>query len=213
MKLTKNAIDILKNFSGINPGITYDGGDKLKTCLVNRSMIASAKLDQKIGAEFSIYEINQFLSLLSLINDPDVEFKDDRAIISGTDRKFTYNYCSREVLVSPPDSFSFEDGDVNFDLAHSQLNDIIKSASALGVEDILFIGDGSKVLVTAKDAENSSSNTFELSLNQKTKEFKARTNLQNLKLLPYDYNVNVSENILHFRNEDADVDYWIAQVA
>ena len=74
MKLSDNALAILKNFAGINNSILVKQGNKLRTISVAKNILAEAEIKEDFPRDFAIYDLNQFLNGLSLHQDPDLDF-------------------------------------------------------------------------------------------------------------------------------------------
>ena len=47
MKLSKGTLDILKNFSNINPSITFKEGQELSTLSIQRNILSRAVVEEK----------------------------------------------------------------------------------------------------------------------------------------------------------------------
>jgi len=77
MKLSDNALAILKNFAGINNSILVKQGNKLRTISVAKNILAEAEIKEEFPRDFAIYDLNQFLNGLSLHQDPDLDFQED----------------------------------------------------------------------------------------------------------------------------------------
>jgi len=77
MKLSDNALAILKNFAGINNSILVKQGNKLRTISVAKNILAEAEIKEEFPRDFAIYDLNQFLNGLSLHHDPDLDFNQD----------------------------------------------------------------------------------------------------------------------------------------
>ena len=75
MKLSDNALAILKNFAGINNSILVKEGNKLRTISVAKNILAEAEIKEEFPRDFAIYDLNQFLNGLSLHQDPDLDFQ------------------------------------------------------------------------------------------------------------------------------------------
>ena len=73
MKLSDNALAILKNFAGINNSILVKQGNKLRTISVAKNILAEAEIKEDFPRDFAIYDLNQFLNGLSLHQDPDLD--------------------------------------------------------------------------------------------------------------------------------------------
>ena len=65
MKLSDNALAILKNFAGINNSILVKEGNKLRTISVAKNILAEAEIKEEFPRDFAIYDLNQFLNGLS----------------------------------------------------------------------------------------------------------------------------------------------------
>ena len=51
MKLSKRTLDILKNFSVINPSLYVENGNKLYTISNSMTVIAEAKIEETFGSK------------------------------------------------------------------------------------------------------------------------------------------------------------------
>ena len=77
MKLSKETIAILKNFATIQPNLMFKAGSELKTIAEAKNIVAKAAITEQIPQDFGIYDVNDFLSSLSLFNDPTFAFNAD----------------------------------------------------------------------------------------------------------------------------------------
>ena len=57
MKLSKGTLDILKNFSNINPSITFKEGQELSTLSIQRNILSRAVVEEKFQKAFAIYDL------------------------------------------------------------------------------------------------------------------------------------------------------------
>lgn len=76
MKLSKNTINILRNFSGINTNLLLKPGNQLMTVAANKTAFASAEVEETFDTEFGIYDLSEFLGVLSVFSEPDLEFSE-----------------------------------------------------------------------------------------------------------------------------------------
>ncbi len=85
MKLSENTLEVLKNFASINQSILFTEGKELDTVSVQKNVLASATVTETFkssnGEDFAIYDLNEFLSTVSLFDDPDVNFGEQFATI------------------------------------------------------------------------------------------------------------------------------------
>ena len=72
MKLSNKTIDVLKNFSGINQNILIKEGTKLRTMSTMKNILGEADITESFPKGFGIYDLNEFLGVLTLANDPEI---------------------------------------------------------------------------------------------------------------------------------------------
>ena len=68
MKLSKETVDVLKNFASINSGIEFKTGNKISTISSSKTVLAKATLKDDFPHDFCVYDLNQFLSVYFLNN-------------------------------------------------------------------------------------------------------------------------------------------------
>ena len=84
MKLSSDTINLLKNFASINQGIYFKQGKTIKTISTNKNILAEANIAEEFTTEFGVYDLNNFLSVISLHkDDPTLNFEDKNILISG----------------------------------------------------------------------------------------------------------------------------------
>ena len=103
MKLNQNTQNILKNFSEINTNILIKPGKELNTISTMRNIFAKASIDESFDTEFGIYDLNEFLAVVSSTNKPELSLQDKFMTISaeGSKSKVKYFYSDPSVIVSP----------------------------------------------------------------------------------------------------------------
>ena len=74
MKLSEDTIAILKNFATINSNLVFKPGQKLKTIAESKTIMAQADIIEDFPQEVGLYDLNEFLSVLSMIPEPDIQF-------------------------------------------------------------------------------------------------------------------------------------------
>ena len=74
MELSDRTQSMLKNFGSINPNLVVNEGNKLKTISVARNVFADVTVDESFRTKFGIYDLNEFLSVLNLVEKPNFRF-------------------------------------------------------------------------------------------------------------------------------------------
>ena len=218
MKLSTATISVLRNFSTINQNLVVKAGSNISTMSAMKNIVAKAKVTEKFPTDFAIYDLNEFLSGLSLFGKPDLEFNDDFVIIKeeGTSQSLKYWFSDPSVVTTPSKEISMPSTELTFPLSSDTLNEITKAAAVIGAPD-MALADG-KLRVT--DKKNSTANAYETSLyifdeNKETHtddvKYAFWFKVENLTLMPGAYDVEVSsKKISHFTSTKLGVQYWIA---
>jgi hypothetical protein len=210
MKLSKETVALIKNFAGINSNLLLKQGNKLATISAQKNVMADATTTETFP-DFAIYDLNEFLGAMSLFEDPDLDFQDKYVSISQGNMKIKFFAADASVLVAPQKAITFPEAEINFNLSASMLNMIHKTASVLRAADVSIVGDGTKVTAIVGDKKNASGNSFSEPVGESDKTFKVNLKVENLKMLPGDYQVSISsKKISRFKAPNTDLVYYVA---
>ena len=215
MKLSDNTLSILKNFGTINQGIYFKKGKTLKTVSSHKNILVQANINEEVPADFGVYDLNNFLSVISLSSEPTFEFEDKNVVIVGNKgrSKTKYRFCDPTMIVTPPEKeLAMPDPEITIDLSSQDFGDIMRTAAVLSSPQVAVESDGKKVNLVTLDTANDSAHTNTLELGDGDgKVYKMIFKTENLsKVLPGSYTVNISsKGISHFKNKDVDLQYWI----
>lgn len=198
MKFSKATVAVLKNFAAINSNILFETGKVVKTISPQRNILASTTVTEEFPSDFGIYDLNQFLGVLSLFEDPDVAFGDKVATIKEGRTNIKFFAADRSVLMLPPSekAVKFPSTDVTFDMTVSMLQSAIKTAGVLSSPDISIIGENGKLQLVVGDLKNTSANSYNVDIGDTELTFKANLKVDNLKMFPQDYTVEISSKKL-----------------
>jgi hypothetical protein len=219
MKLSNDTLNILKNFASINTGIVFHQGKTIKTISGNKNILAEATITEEIPVEFGVYDLNNFLTVLSLHKEePVIDFGDKMAVISGLSgrSKLNYRFCDPTMVVAPPAKpIAMPDAEIAFELTDSDLEWVIRTSSVLSSPNIAVVSDGSKISLQCFDATNDAASTNTLDVTDGNGDrFKMIFKTEALKMIPGSYDVRVSsKGVSHFRNKAKDLQYWITTEA
>jgi hypothetical protein len=214
MKLSNETLSVLKNFAGINSGLEFKTGNKIATISSTKTVLAKATLPDNFPQDFCIYDLNQFLSVLSLSKDTELDFESQNVIFKAGRSKTKYRMTAKNMIVSPPDKeLKLPSVDGSFKLSEEDLVQALKNASVLQSPNVVFESDGNKVTVTVFNAKDDSAHTNTIEIGQSTdgKTFKAVFLTENFKMITTSYNVEISQaGLAHFKNDAGDLEYYIA---
>lgn len=210
MKLSKETHNLLKNFAGINSNLLLKSGSKISTISAQKNVMASGSITESIPSEFGIYDLNEFLGALSLFEDPELEFKDKFVTIKEGGNSIKYFAADASVLTVPQKEITFPEPEISFVLTASTLALVQKTASVLRAPDLSIVGDGSKIIAVVGDKKNATANSYEVDLGSTDKSFKVNLKVENLKMLPGEYNVAISSKRISRFQGTGDLVYFVA---
>lgn len=210
MKIDTDTVNVLKNFAKINPSIVVQEGNVLKTISPNKTIMAKANVTTSFDKKFAIYNLDRFISIVSTFTDPDFKFGEKSVDISDNNRNQHYIYADENTVTKAPDrEISLPSVDVRFHLTNDNLKDVEKAAGILGLPEIVVAGDGNKLYLQAADSKNPTGDVFSILIGETDKTFKAIFKVENIKIIPCDYDVSISsKGISHFVHKD--IEYFIA---
>lgn len=210
MKLSQRTIQVLRNFSTINPSIQFEAGNVLKTISPNKTVMAKATLEDNIPSTFAIYDLSRFLGVVSLFDSPEFKLAERMVNIQSPGRKVSYTFADPSTIILPPNKeINIGITDVEFELRQENFAEIMKALGVMSFPDLVVAGENGKVILRATDTKNPSADTYDIEVGETDLTFSAVFKTENLKILPNSYQVEItSRGISHFKS--ADVEYWIS---
>ena len=216
MELSENTLNILRNFSSINQNILIKTGNNIKTISEARNVVATADVTESFEKDFGIYDLNEFIGVMGLVDTPSLKFEDDFVIVSDSSgrSKVKYFYAAEETLTSPAKDVNMPDGDVKFTLDNDTLNKLKKAASTLGHNEVSIKANDGILSLSIVENQNATSNAFSIDIDGEFKQdavFNFIISISNLKILPGDYDVEISSKLItQFKHKEMPLKYWIA---
>ena len=213
MKLSEQTIEVLQNFSTINQSLLFKSGDVLRTVSPQKTVLAEVTVPDNFESEFGIYDLGQFLSAMTLIDDAELNLGDNSMNINnGNGMSITYRYADPSMIVTPPEKgIALPDIDAEFSLSDTILKNVLQAARVLGLPDIIVEGDGTNISISAGDSKNSSMNNYSQNIVKSDSKFRHVFKVDNMKMMMLQYNVEIStKGISKFYTEDGNATYYIA---
>lgn len=210
--LNDRTLNILKNFASINPSLMFEKGDSISTISQGKKIYAKARLDDSIKQDFAIYELPRLFGSLQLVPDYSIEIQDNSLLIEGEDRSVRYGFADPEAILTPPKTgIKLDKVDVSFVLTNDMLKAAMKAAAVLGMPEIAIVGDDGELFVETCNAAKPSQDVYRQKVEDfesSGKNFRLIFKVDNLKVLPDDYRVNISfKRVAQFIGSD--VEYFI----
>jgi gp45 sliding clamp, C terminal len=213
MKLSDNTLAVLKNFASINSGVVLKPGKAQRTISPEKSILVEATIEDDIPSEMGIYDLNQFLGIITTLRNPEVTFAKDQIVLTDGELSVTYRGCSANLIITPPEKeLVLKDITTKFSLANATSQKLIKVASMINLPNLSVVGKNAELLLKIHERANDTSNDGIMKIGDYAgKDFIATFKTENLKLLPDDYNVEVQAGAFaKFVNQNNTLTYFIA---
>ena len=209
MKLSEQTVSLLKNFASINQNLQFKAGNKLSTISAQKNILVNAEIPESFPSDFAVYDLNKFLGVLSLFQDPILEIGEKRMNVGG---KVNYVFADPSMILVPPDKeLAFPEPEVSFTLTNADFTQVIKAASLLGLPHICVVGNGTEITLEATDVNNSASDDYKTEVGTTNETFNLVFKIENLKLYTGDYHVELtSQGISKFSHTSKNLQYFIA---
>ena len=215
MKISTQTLQVLKNYASINPNLLVKPGSVLSTISTNKNIFAKASVTESFPASFAVYDMQQFLGVVSIFEDPDFTFNEHSVTIASGNKSIEYVYTQPEMVVAPSDSvaqkIAVTNPEITFNLPAQTLNEVIKATSILQLDKINVVTENGTVNVVVADPKNPSSNKFSVSVEgTSSMDLSMVFAAENLKFIQGDYKVSISSTgISSFKNEKLNLEYFV----
>jgi len=213
--LSTQTLNVLKNYSTINSSIVFRKGNVIRTISNAENILAKYTSEESFPTDFAIYDLGQFLSGISLFDNPQLDFTSgDFVTIRSGGRSAKYYFSDPEITLksAPEKNVKFPGGDISFDISAEDLFALQKASSVYDLPDLTFDTTDGSIRLILRDKENDTSNTFEQNASGNFQgEFSLDVKIENIRLVPGNYSVKVSSQLIsEWTNRDTDLTYYIA---
>ena len=212
MKLSENTINIMKNFSTINPSLLVNPGSVLTTITPGNQIYAKATVEENFPRQFTIYELSKFLGIISLFKEPEINFGEYQMTIISGRQSVNYTYADISTIVAPPQNktLSISSAEIEFSIAQEELQRIVRATGVLQLPNIAVTGDGKTINMTATNSKNPTTDVFSIEVGETDKTFNMIFKVEAIiKLILASYDVRItSKGISHFSSNN--IEYFIA---
>ena len=218
VNLSKNTFSILKNFATLNSNLLVKPGNVIKTITPSKNGMAVATVEETFDTEFGIWDLNKFLGVVSLFNNPNFTFGEKSVKIkNGGDSVVNYYYSEPRLLSVPTKDVNMPPVDLSIELTEKNFLELQKASSVMQLPDLIFTSDDDNIIVMVSDISDPTSNSYKITLansESPVPEFMFHFKMENIKILQGDYKINFANNIVgEFVNKNIPLKYWFAMEA
>lgn len=213
IKLSKETLEILKNFASVNSNILVNPGQMLSTVSPVKNVLAEAKVPETFPIQFGLWDLNKFLGVVSLFSDPEFIFDEKYVTIHNKNSSVKFFYSEPKLLTTPTKKINMPDVVINFDLQQKDFSELMKASAILQLSDICVRSNEDNIEMVVMDKKDSTSNSYSIVVgkNETNAQFKMYMKAENLKMIPGDYEVGISEKVVsRFVSKNRYLTYWIA---
>ena len=215
MEICADTVNVLKNFASINGNIVLKPGNKVMTISEAKNILAEATVPETFDSIVGIYDLQEFLNVLGLVDKPSVRFGDASMYIGGHGGRalVEYYYADPEILTTPTKPITMPEEDVWFTLDESTINGLKRAASIFGHNQLVIEPDDGSIKLSVVDPENATANKYSILVDGGYNEdkFKFVLNITNLRMITDTYQVKISSKLIsEFTGENTNTTYWIA---
>lgn len=210
MNLSNDTVNTLKNFSQINPSLVVERGSELVTMSPSKTIIARMITEEVFDKPFCIYELNKFLGVISMLEEPDFNFGEQSVEIKSKTGTVNYTYADKSMVVAPlTNKIEMKNVITSFDLNKTELTSVIRAASVLQSDLVRIVAQGGNLKVGTANVKDATAHTFDIDINANVDtDFEIFVKTENVvKILPSEYSVTVSNGVIQFMNDTHT--YWI----
>lgn len=213
--LTRETIEVLGNFVQINPSIIVCAGSEIRSISNLEHILAKYKCTEVFPTEFAIYDLSEFLNVVSLFENPVLEFDNEQYVTIRSGSKYSKYYFSNPEITlkrAPNTDVKFPGADIEFGLSESDVKGIRKASNILNLEDINIASkDETDIRVSLIDTEDETNNTYEqVFQGRSTGDFSVNIKMENLVVLPGDYTLSIcAKGMSEWLSNNRDLVYYI----
>ena len=208
MKLSKRTQAVLKNFAGINQSIVINPGNIIQTISNVKDVFAKSNIEETFEQRVCIYDMNEFLGVMSLFEDPELEFTDNSIKLSQGKMTQTYYYADASVITQPPEKgVTLPSVEVTASLTREQLVSLVKAAGLNDATSLTFVNGDVKVW----NSQKPNANTFQMTgISDTEANYELSIAVEKLKMVADDYDIEIcSKGLSHFTGTQG-IEYFVA---
>lgn len=193
MKMSKQTMETLKKVYEVNQSVKFIEDDKvIKVKSTDNTLLMHAPIEEAFPRDFHVYDLREFLSVLSIIQEPILDFSDPKFLkIESEDKKQKLRYLEsdEQFVKSYTDKEpNIPESDFIVNVSEEQFASVMKAAQTMKLDFVGFVSDGSTISLSAFNKNNgdeSTTNNFSIDLIESEDVFKMfyKIDSQNISVL------------------------------
>lgn len=220
MKLTKETIKILENFSNINNRIlikkTEEGLDRTILAVTdivqtfqnssqNPTVYGYAVVPEIFERNVPVADLKKFLKAYSILEEPELEFTNTQTILTKDNSKTSITHGDASYIHYPSKVINFNEYKFSFDMPKEMMDKFIKFSGTFSLPYLNMVNREGTVFLDLKDIDNPDSDGYSLKLGHSDQDFNIHIKIERLKLIMSgNYKVCLSMNSVALKLESLD---------
>jgi hypothetical protein len=156
MKFSKKTIKSIAYLATIHPSILFRTGNTQWSRNEAKTILTKVTIDEPLPIDFVIYDINNFLRVVDLFTDPEIDFVGDKEsghlVLSENGAKIRYKFSSPALHgnVAPNVDYVHKGvkWEMDVELSEDEIENILTVTKVMNLDTISFRKDGIKLLKT-----------------------------------------------------------------
>jgi len=215
MQLNENTLKVLQNFASLNPNFIAREENVFNSISAAKTILGEATVDQTFPRRFGLYDLGEFLSIISILPDHNLEFHDKYVVISDNTglNSCKYFYASEEILSFTDKTISIPDEVATCSINWATIQKLHRAASALGHDKVDFLPNENGFMLSVVDHNDPTSNSFDVIVpgTCESKDFRFTFQIANFKMMEGDYEVKISSKMIsEWKKTTDEIKYTIA---
>ena len=212
MQLESKTLDVLANFADINSKLFIAKGRLLTTWSPHHTILARATINEKFSEDLAIFNLSKLIGILKLFDKPDFTVNSEKITIKEGAKHAYITLGSAEMMKPlPPDKEYNVTPHVSFVMTKELLAEIRSAAAIFEHKELVVSGDGKHLKLETTNVNNPTPDLFQTVVGKTDKTCRLVISIENFKVLPQDYQADISFRGLHrLHADDPAINYYIA---
>ena len=212
MRISDTTMQILKNFATINANLLIRPGNRLTSIATTQSVLGTAEVAETFPEEVPIYDLPNFLSVLSMDKEADLEFCGEHVMITANGGTIKYKYADASLLTAPPENVQIQlEVLFDFSITAKELADMKKASSLIGASVMSIKCDGEKSTILIGNPTKPDANQYSREIGETDVVLRADLDMARVNFVPDDYDVAVcNPAFVYFKGKNGGVEYYVS---
>jgi len=213
--ISRATLAILKNYNGINTSMVINKGSQQNVVSTTKTVMSTVEIEEDFPVKFGIFDMGQFLNILTSFDEPTLEFHDKYVKITKENQVIKYRYSEPSLITTLSEEAIDKlnkhiKPDCSFTLSKEVLKKLQDIVSILRAEYVMFEGNGESIFIKTFNPKDESDTSFSVENGETDSKFRMIFKFEHLKVLPGDYAVTISRNkLLKFTHSQVALNYII----